>query len=76
MTTEIIRLHDVQGIARKSGMDEHGNAWIEFDTDYFAEQEPGECSICGATIESGWLCLDGGEEVCHSHVEYDHESAR
>ena len=67
---EAIVLHDVQGIARKSGTDEHGNEWVEFEVDAFAEQEPGECSICGETLHDGWMCLDGGEEVCSSHVEY------
>jgi len=73
MSAEIIRLHNVEGIARKSGTDDHGNAWIEFEVDAFAEQEPGECSICGAELESGWLCLDGGDEVCDEHVTTEPE---
>jgi hypothetical protein len=64
-----IRLHDVQGIVHKDGIDEHGNAWTMFTVDYLAEQEPGECVICGAELEEGWMCLDGGNEVCASHVE-------
>ena len=67
---ETVKLHDIQGIARKSGTDEHGNQWIEFEVDYLAEQEDGECSICGAVLSSGWLCLDGGEEVCAEHVDF------
>lgn len=68
---ETIKLHDIQGIARnKSGLDDHNNAWTEFEVDYSAEQEDGECSICGKTLSSGWMCLDGGDEVCDSHVEY------
>jgi len=67
---ETITIHDDgMGISRKSGTDEHGNAWIEFEVDAFAEQEPGTCSICGAELESGWMCLDGGEEVCDEHVK-------
>jgi hypothetical protein len=66
---EVIRLHNLQGIARKSGTDDHGNFWVEFEVDVFAEQEAGECSICGESIEVGWLCLDGGDEVCDEHVE-------
>jgi hypothetical protein len=65
---ETVTLYDIQGIARKSGTDEHGNMWTEFYTDYLAEQEPGECSICGDEIEDGWTCLDGGDVVCYQHV--------
>ena len=62
---------DGQGIARKSGTDPNGCKWIEFEVDAFAMQEAGECFICGAEIESGWLCLDGGEEVCDEHVDFE-----
>jgi hypothetical protein len=68
--TEVIRLTlGKDGISRKYGTDENGNVWIEFEVDYFAEQTPGECSVCGAELESGWLCMDGGEEVCEDHVD-------
>lgn len=50
------------------GIDQHGNMWTEFIVDAFAEQLPGECAECGAELESGWMCLDGGDEVCDSHV--------
>jgi hypothetical protein len=31
---------------------------------------PIHCDICGAvTGVFDWLCMDGGEEVCNSHVE-------
>ena len=69
--SEQIRLTNMQGIARKSGTDQYGNAWIEFEVDKLAEQTTGECSICGMTIYSGWLCLDGGEEVCDEHVTHE-----
>jgi len=62
---------DGQGITRKSGTDTNGCKWIEFEVDAFAEQEVGECSICGAEIESGWLCLDGGDEVCDEHIDFE-----
>lgn len=65
-----IILHDIEGFARKSGTDQHGNQWIEFEVDYFADQLPGECNICNAELETGWLCLDGGEEVCDSHISF------
>jgi hypothetical protein len=67
---ETIKLSNIEGIAVKSGTDEHGNIWTQFEVDYFAGQEPGECAICGAEIESGWMCMDGGDEVCDSHVEW------
>ncbi|GEM_PF-4918403 len=73
---ETIILSNIEGISRKSGTDEHGNTWTEFEVDYLAEQEPGECSICSATeLESGWLCLDGGEEVCDEHVVFAEDLA-
>jgi len=67
---EIIKLRDIQGIARLSGTDENGNVWTQFEVDYMAEQEDGECCICGARLETGWLCSDGGDEVCNKHVEW------
>ena len=73
---EKIILHDIQGIARANGTDEHGNMWVEFEVDSFAEQLPGECSICGAEVVDGWLCMDGGEEICDTHVEYAEEINR
>ena len=55
-------------IARLRGQDELDLSWIEFETDWFAGESPANCSICGEEITAGWLCLDGGEEVCASHV--------
>jgi hypothetical protein len=66
--TEVIILQNIEGVSRKSGIDQHGCQWVEFTVDYLAEQEDGECSICGKTINSGWLCLDGGDECCDEHV--------
>ena len=66
---ETIKLHNVEGIAGHSGTDEYGNNWIEFEVDYFAEQIDGECSICGKVISQGWMCLDGGDEVCAEHIK-------
>ncbi len=74
--TETVKLHDagrictVEGFARKSGTDEHGNKWIEFEVDYLADQVDGKCCICGARLSSGWMCLDGGDEVCSKHVSW------
>ena len=68
---ETIRLKNIEGIARLSGTDEHGNVWLQFEVDYLAEQESGECCICEVELVEGWLCLDGGEEVCDKHVIFD-----
>ena len=70
MTQEAIKLHNIVGIARHTGTDKNGNNWTEFEVDYLANQVDGECSICGATLTSGWVCLDGGEEVCAEHIEF------
>jgi hypothetical protein len=66
--SETIVLHNVQGITRKTGTDRHGNQWTEFRVDYLADQVDGQCAICGKAIASGWLCLDGGDEICDKHV--------
>ena len=68
---ETITLHNVErGMCHASGTDEHGNLWTEFEVDHMAEQSSGECCICGAELEEGFMCMDGGEEICHDHVEY------
>ena len=51
-------------------MDEQGNHWREFHVDYLAEQSDGVCAECGKGLSSGWMCLDGGEEICGEHVEF------
>jgi len=71
--SEVIKLRDKSGIARHTGVDEHGNIWTEFEVDFFAEQSAGECSICGAELLHGWQCMDGGEEVCDVHIEFETE---
>lgn len=67
---ETIKLHNIEGFAIRSGTDSDGNHWIEFEVDYFAEQNSGTCSICGEELEYGWMCLDGGEEVCDDHISF------
>ena len=71
MTIETIILQNVTGFASRSGEDTNGCKWVEFEVDYGAEQTDGECCICDATISHGWLCLDGGDEVCADHVLTD-----
>ena len=67
-TYETINLHNVDGISCLSGTDDNGCIWTQFEVDYFADQEDGECDICGEVLSEGWMCLDGGDEVCDSHV--------
>ena len=69
-TEKIIIKDDGQGISRKSGTDQDGLEWIHFEVDWLALQEYGLCGICGENIESGWMCLDDGEEICDEHVEF------
>ena len=64
-----IELFDVGGTSRLSGEDAQGCVWTQFEVDYQAEQEAGECIICEAQIPfTGWMCMDGGDEVCEYHV--------
>jgi hypothetical protein len=60
---ETITLHSVGGISR----DPNGNQWIQYELDS-SEEITDVCDICDESIESGWLCLDGGEVVCDEHI--------
>lgn len=71
---ESIILRNIEGSSRLSGEDQHGAQWIQFEVDYGAEQQPGGCCVCGQEIESGWTCLDGGEECCDEHVRYERDA--
>ena len=51
---------------RLSGMDENGVVWIQFEVDVLAHLA--ECSICQRPLDHGWVCSDGGETVCASHI--------
>ena len=65
-----ITIHHAQGVSRLSGTDYQGNIWTQFEVDYLAEQEDGECAICHAVLTEGWMCLDGGDEVCSRHIRF------
>jgi hypothetical protein len=57
------------GIARLSGLCTNGLMWTEYNLEPYDDGPISDtCSICDAEITSGWLCLDGGEVVCDSHV--------
>jgi hypothetical protein len=69
-TVEPIILHDVTGIARKGGTDQHGAAWLEFTV----EEDEEICTECQEPIlDSGWVCMDGGDVVCNEHVFFAQE---
>lgn len=80
---EELRYHDkiildnLEGIARVSGTDKHGSIWMETEFEPFfedfVETEEVEgvwptCDICEKEMYSGWICLDGGDEVCGDHI--------
>ena len=72
----VIRLQGIQGISKLSGTDQHGLTWTQFEVDYLAEQEDGECVECHDTLSSGWMCMDGHvypDELCAEHVLFDTE---
>jgi hypothetical protein len=76
-----IVLHNIQGISRKSGTDQHGAQWIEFDLETVDPGDDGaaasSCAICHEPVWQGWMCLDGGDEVCPEHVVFESDlSAR
>jgi len=50
-----------------SGIDRSGALWIPFNNDRL--EWDGECSICDAEIENGYLCMDDANEVCAEHVQ-------
>lgn len=71
---ETITLHNVAGVSRKSGTDEHDLQWIQYELDPFCMDDLtqlDECCLCGAAIASGWLCLDDGDVCCDEHVAYE-----
>ena len=57
---KLLLYRDDAGILTDCG----GNVWTHFVVDEFAMQEPGTCAVCGEEIREGWLCLDGGDEMC------------
>jgi len=66
---KLIRLSNIEGIARKSGIDQHGNRWIEYSLDFPDDPDyKDECCVCGKLIQEGWLCGDGGEVACYDCV--------
>jgi len=57
---------NAEGVELKAS---HGNAGAAQRLEVaIADQNTGECSICGKELESGFICLDGGEEFCSDHI--------
>ena len=46
-----------------------GLTWAEFKVDEFAEQQNGNCWACNSEMSEGFMCMDGGEELCLDCVE-------
>ena len=46
-----------------------GLTWAEFKVDEFAAQQNGNCWACNSEISEGFMCMDGGEELCLDCVE-------
>lgn len=68
---EIITIHRVQGIARREGIDDDGQIWLESDTSGYLDVNEGSCEICGEEEPADvFVNLDmNGDMVCADHVE-------
>jgi hypothetical protein len=49
--------------------DQFGQTWVHVLVDPFAMQPAVQCGECEVEADQGWLCLDGGGELCVSHIE-------
>ena len=72
--TETIFIAENEGTAipfhcAASGTDPAGAFWVPFEADGSEGEDTSQCAICDDDIESGYLCLDGGTEVCSEHVQ-------
>ena len=61
---------DSEGTAIQSGIDDYGCKWVRIEVDEFAEQTEIICDECDTITDTGWLCLDGGEERCTDCIEF------
>ena len=60
---------DTSQMAVLSGWDEYEWHWSQFSTDWLSGEASATCHICGDTIDSGWVCLDGSKKwVCDEHI--------
>ena len=53
------------GMSRGYAVSEDGSNWVTFEVDTLAEQEAGECCVCGEPTYEGWMNLDMGGEEAH-----------
>jgi hypothetical protein len=49
-----------------AGEDQYGRAWIPVEK--FQDQPPIHCIFCDKVVTIGWMCMDGGEEICVDHM--------
>ena len=55
------------GVEVYSAIDQYGIEYRTYDRDALAE-EYNFCELCGILVESGYVCLDGGEVFCSDCV--------
>jgi hypothetical protein len=61
----VVYMEDAMGT---TWQDQFGQLWVPIQVDHFAEQSSVDCSVCHNIGDDGWLCLDGGQELCPCHV--------
>ena len=69
MMVMIPKLTLTGGTARRTATCEENCSFIEFEVDWLAGEDVDFCTVCELAIETGWLCLDGGNVYCHEQVE-------
>ena len=63
-----IHLHHLEGETTFSGTDDKGLVWSQFIISELSDEVPAICAICRQEINTGWHCIDNGDEICNCHV--------
>jgi hypothetical protein len=48
--------------------DQFGQSWVPIQVDHLAGESNVACVGCEEISTEGWLCLDGGQELCSDHI--------
>ncbi len=64
----ILMIEDGEAGSRSAVDLETGKVFTEFEREFQPGGSIGYCVVCDTALESGWMCLDGGEEYCEEHV--------
>ena len=64
-----IELVEVHGRKSLSGIDSNGDAWHQFELDYYTNPYRCRCFMCGNQIEFGWE-NKRGQHVCDTEINY------